>query len=385
MYDELLLVPGPTGLSSRVLKALARPQISHFSSEFVNSFSETLELTKYLFQTHDAQPYILAGSGTLGMESIVTSFLESGDRVLVLDTGPFGERFAIIASVCGAKVDVIKAEFGRVPSLEEVEKKLSEENYKAIFLTHVDTGSTVMNNVKGIVEIAKKYGVSSIVDSVCGVGGMELLFDNWGIDIALAGSQKAIAAPPGLSLIVASKKALEMMNSRKTPIRSFYMDLTRWTKYMLDPSIYVATPAVNLSLALREALLEIKEEGLEKRWTRHRIIAEGIRAGIEKLELKFVAEEEHRADTVTGFYITNKKAGELHSMLKREYRIEVAKGLKELRDSMLRIGHFGNISGNDVVATIAALETSCNFLGLTSKRGAVDVSLSHLEKLISRP
>lgn len=131
--------------------------------------------------------------------------------------------------------------------------------------THVDTGSIVANNVEGIVEIAKKHGVISVVDSVCGVGGMEFLFDDWGIDIALTGSQKAVATPPGLSMIVVSKRALEMMNNRRTPIRSFYMDLTRWTKYMVDPSIYVATPAVNLTLALREALLEIKEEGLEKR------------------------------------------------------------------------------------------------------------------------
>jgi alanine-glyoxylate transaminase/serine-glyoxylate transaminase/serine-pyruvate transaminase len=381
MKDELLLIPGPTMLSTKVLNSLSQPQKGHGDPDFVKTYLEALELTKYLFQTKEGFPYILTGSGTLMMESVVASLIEPNEKVLVIDTGHFGERFGIIANIHGAKVDIIKPEFGRAPNLKEIDKKLSYNDYKAIFVTHVDTATSVINSIKDIAAIAKNHGVLSVVDSVCGVGGVELRFDEWGLDIALTGSQKAIAAPPGLSLAVVSKKALDVMTNRKVPISSYYMDLLRWKKVMENPSSYLATPAVNLIMALREALVELKEEGLEKRWLRHKIIAEAIRAGINALEFKFVAEAGHRADTITAFYVPDKKSGELHARLKNQFNIQLAKGLYEYKDLMLRIGHFGIISTNDTIAFVAALEVASNDLGLTNSKGAVDEALKYLEKL----
>jgi len=381
MKEELLLIPGPTMLSAKVLNSLSQPQKGHVDPEFVKTYLEALELTKYLFQTKEGSPYILTGSGTLMMESVVVSLLEPDDKVLVIDTGHFGERFGIIASIHDAKVDVVKPEFGRAPRLEEIDKKLSYSNYKALFVTHVDTATSVINSIKDIAAVAKNHGVLSVVDSVCGVGGVELLFDEWGIDIALTGSQKAIAAPPGLSLAVISKKALDKMANRKVPIRSYYMDLLRWKRIMEDPSLYLATPAVNLIVALREALVELKEEGLERRWFRHKIIAEAIRASIDALGFKFVAEVGHRGDTITAFYVPDNRAGELHAKLKGQFNIQLAKGLYEHKDSMLRIGHFGVISMNDAIAFAGALEVTSNDLGLTNKKGAVGEALKQLEKL----
>jgi len=381
MKEELLFIPGPTMLSARVLNAMSRPQQGHLDPSFVKTFSEALELTKYLFQTKEGLPYILTGSGTLMMEAVIVSLLEPDDRVLVIDTGHFGERFGTIAGIHGASVDVIKPELGRTPTLDELERKLSSSKYKALFVTHVDTATGVVNSIKEVASTAKKYDVLSVVDSVCGVGGIELLFDEWSVDVALTGSQKAIAAPPGLSLAVLSKKAFEVMNSRKVPIRSYYMDLLRWKKVMENPGIYIATPAVNLINALKEALSEVREEGLEKRWLRHRIIAEGIRAGIDALGFRFVAEAGHRADTITAFYVPDNRAGELHARLKSQFNIQLAKGLYEYRDMMLRIGHFGIISANDAVALVAALEIASNDLGLTNKKGTVDEAMKYLEKL----
>jgi alanine-glyoxylate transaminase/serine-glyoxylate transaminase/serine-pyruvate transaminase len=381
MGEELLLIPGPTMLSSKVLSALSQPQRNHVDPEFVKIYSEALELTKYLFQTKEGFPYILTGSATLMMESIVVSLLEPGDRVLVIDTGHFGERFGTIAGIHQAKVDVVKPELGRVPSLEEIDEKLSHSDYKALFVTHVDTAVGVINSIKDVAAIAKSHGVLSVVDSVSGVGGVELCFDDWGIDVALTGSQKAIAAPPGLSLSVVSKKALEVMVNRKVPIQSYYMNLLRWKKIMENPILYLATPAVNLIVALREALIELKGEGLEKRWLRHKMVANAIRAGVEALGFRIVAEEGHRADTVTAFYVPNNRAGDLNARLKEQFNIQLAKGLYEHRDSMLRVGHFGIISANDAISFTAALEVAGNSLGLTDKKGAVDEALKYLEKL----
>jgi len=381
MKDELLLIPGPTMLSTKVLNSLSQPQKSHGDPDFVKTYLEALELTKYLFQTKEGFPYILTGSGTLMMESVVASLIEPNDKVLVIDTGHFGERFGIIANIHGAKVDIIKPEFGRAPNLKEIDKKLSYNDYKAIFVTHVDTATSVINSIKDIAAIAKNHGVLSVVDSVCGVGGVELRFDEWGLDIALTGSQKAIAAPPGLSLAVVSKKGLDKMTNRKVPIQSYYMDLLRWKKIMENPSLYLATPAVNLIIALKEALVELKEEGLEMRWLRHKIIAEAIRASIDALEFKLVAEVDHRADTLTAFYVKDKRAGELHAKLKGKFNIQLAKGLYAYKDLMLRIGHFGNISVNDVIVFTAGLEVASNDLGLTNKKGAINEALNQLEKL----
>jgi aspartate aminotransferase-like enzyme len=159
------------------------------------------------------------------------------------------------------------------------------------------------------------------------------------------------------------------------------MDLLRWKKIMENPSLYLATPAVNLIIALKEALVELKEEGLEMRWLRHKIIAEAIRASIDALEFKLVAEVDHRADTLTAFYVKDKRAGELHAKLKGKFNIQLAKGLYAYKDLMLRIGHFGNISVNDVIVFTAGLEVASNDLGLTNKKGAINEALNQLEKL----
>jgi len=381
MKEELLLIPGPTMLSSRVLNVMGLPQLGHLDPGFVKTYSEALELTKYLFQSREGLPYILTGSGTLMMEAVVVSLIEPDDRVLVVDTGHFGERFGTIAGIHGARVDFVKPELGRSPSFQEIVAKLSCADYQALFVTHVDTATGVVNSVADMASAARRHGVLTVVDSVCGVGGIELLFDQWGIDVALNASQKAIAAPPGLSLAVVSKKAFDVMSNRKTPIRSYYMDLLRWRKVMENPSVYVATPAVNLIVALKEALSELREEGLERRLLRHRIIADGIRAGIEALGFKIVAEQGCRANTVTAFYVPDKKAGELHARLKSQFNIQLAKGLYEYRDLMLRVGHFGTISANDAVSFVAALEVASNDLGLASKRGAVEQALRCLEQL----
>lgn len=370
MKDELLLIPGPTQLSSRVREALGKPQVSHQSPEFFEAFSELLELTKFVFKTRIGYPYVLTGSGSLAMEAAVVSLLEPNDKVLVLDTGHFGSRFGTMAEIQGCAVMTLRFDFGKHADVGKVEEALSNESYKAVFMTHVDTSTTICNPIRDLCKVARRYGAVSVVDSVCGLGGAELEFDEWGIDIALTGSQKALAGPPGLSLLSVSKAAMEFMETRRTLIPSYYLSLLRWKKVMDDVKYYLATPAVNLFLALREAMREIKEEGLERRLERHKIIAQAFRAGIEAMAMGFVAEEGYRADTVTGIYAPGERSGEIQSILRSRFQIHMARGLYENRERIVRVAHFGNITSTQILSTLSALELTLRSMGLDVKLGS---------------
>jgi alanine-glyoxylate transaminase/serine-glyoxylate transaminase/serine-pyruvate transaminase len=210
-----------------------------------------------------------------------------------------------------------------------------------VLITHVDTSSSVINPVKELVEECAKAGVLSVVDSVCAIGGVPLDFDRLGADIVFTASQKALAAAPGAVLIAASPKAIEHMEKRKAPIESYYMNLLRWKPIMDDPRMYLATPATQVLLGLREAMLEVKEEGIENRWARHSKLGEITRSRVEEWGQKFVAEEGHRANTVTSFWVDKNNAGDIQGKLEREHNIMIARGIYDDRDRMLRIGHFG--------------------------------------------
>ena len=381
LIDDLLLVPGPTNLSARVREIMSKPQMSHSSAGFVESFQELLNLTRYVFASEKGNPFVITGSGTIGMEASVVSLLEPNDSVLVLDTGHFGNRFALMTEAVGCRTDVKKYETGRHAQPDDVEEMLSEGDYKAVFLSHVDTSTTIVNPIEEIVAVVKKYGAYAIVDSVCGLAGMKLNFDRLNADIVLTGSQKAIAAPPGAVLLSVSNQAIHAMENRKTKIPSFYFDLTRWKTVMDDPSIYLATPAVQIMMALKEAIQIVKEEGLERRWRRHHIIAEAFRSGLDKLGLGFVAEEGYRADTVTGFYIPEGKAAEVQSYMNK-HGVILAGGLGTLKGKILRLGHFGNICPRDISGALTVLEMALRNVGHTVKLGsAVEAASIHLENL----
>ncbi len=335
---------------------MARPQQSHVAPEFYNAFKESLELSRRVFGNTTGLQFIITGSGTIGMETAVVSLLEAGDKILAVETGYFGQRFATLAEIHGCKVESIKTDLGKKVDPDVLRKKLKANQFKAVLFTHIDTSTSVMNDVLEISKIAKDNDALVVCDSVCGVGGAPLVFDTLGADVVLTGSQKAIAAPPGAALLAVSMRAMEIMDTRKTPIRSYYMNLLRWKPVMDDPKIYLCTPAVQVILGLHEALLQIKEEGLENRWRRHALISEAIRAGLESLDLLLVPDAASRSPTVTAFYVPDGRAGEVQEILRSDYGIHLARGFGEFKDTMLRIGHFGNISPSDALAFLGSLE-----------------------------
>jgi aspartate aminotransferase-like enzyme len=343
--------------------------LSHVSREFVEAFREALDLTKNLFLT-EGKPFVLAGSGTLGMEATIANIVEPGDRALCVENGFFGEKFKDIVKAHGGEADQLTFEWGEPVDVGLVREKLEEKPYKALTVEHVDTSTGIANPIDRIGEAVKDYDTLYVVDTVCGVGAMPLKTDEWNIDVCLTGSQKAIAAPPGLTLLTFNENAWRAVEGRRTPVRSYYADLKRWLPVMEDPSKYFATPSVTLILALREALRIVMEEGLEKRWTRHRAIAEAVRHGVQSIGLENFPREDYRANTLTVPKTPQSIAEqELRKRMSERYKVIIAGGLGKLAGKTSRIGHMGCVTANDVVATLSALEMSLMSLGYPLEPG----------------
>ncbi len=203
----LLMIPGPIEFEPAVLAAMGAPTTSHVAPNFIEAFGQALEKTRKVFLSDDGQPFVLAGSGTLAMDTAVANVIEPGDKALVVNTGFFSDRMAAILERYGAQVTHVKAPVGGRPSIEEVEAALKQDHFKVMTITHVDTSTAVITDVKALAQLAQQYGALSLVDGVCSVAGEELRMSEWGVDVALTASQKAISVPPGLALVVASPRA----------------------------------------------------------------------------------------------------------------------------------------------------------------------------------
>jgi len=367
---ELLMIPGPTNVDPAVLRALSKPTLSHTDPEFVKIFKESLNNLKKVFMTHN-EAFVIAGSGTLALEMAIANIIEPGDKILNTVSGFFGQYFVEISKAHGALPKVLEAPWGKSIKPDQVKNALKEGDYKAVTVTHVETSTGVMNPIKEIGEIVKEYSNAFyIVDAVCSLGGMEVRVDDWNIDVCASGSQKCIGVPPGLALLSVSDEVLKFLEKRKSPVKFWYGDFRNWLPVMRDPSRYFATPPVNMIYALSEALKVVLGEGLEERFRRHHILAEAFRAAMDALNLKLVADREYVADTVTAvYYPKNIEDNAFRSEMRRR-GIVVASTLGPLKGKGFRVGHMGNVSQNDIMSTIAAIEATLRNMGYQFNYGA---------------
>ncbi len=285
----LLMIPGPIEFEPAVLAALGAPTTSHVAPDFIEEFGQALTKLRQVWLSDDGQPFVLAGSGTLAMDSAVANLIEPGDKALVVNTGFFSDRMGAIMERYGAQVTHVRAPLGGRPSLEDVENALKQGPFKVMSITHVDTSTAVLTDVQALAKLAQQYGALCVVDGVCSIGGEEFRMSEWGVDVALTASQKAISVPPGLALLVASPRAMAAFKARKTPVASYYADWASWLPVMeayeaRKPS-YFGTPAVNLVFALNVSLTQILAEGLEARFKRHRALGAAAQAAFRALEL----------------------------------------------------------------------------------------------------
>lgn len=373
MTERLLMIPGPIEMDPAVLAALARKTISHVDPGFIETFGRALERVRGVFLAPSAQPFVVAGTGTLAMELAAQSLVEPGDAVLVVDTGVFSERMASLLERIGANVTRFSPPLGSGPDLGELERALASGMFRAVTVTHVDTSTGVRAPVREVAALARAHGVISIVDGVCSVGGEELRQDAWGVDVALTASQKALGTPPGLAVLALSANAMERYRARKQRVPSLYLDLGEWLPimqaYEARKPAYFATPAVNLVSALDVSLGQLLLEGMDVRVARHARMADAFRAGIAALGLSLVAQQGAQSSTISAIYFPAGVDGSLVPAI-REEGVVVAGGLlAAIKAQYFRVGHMGLTGASEILTTLAAIERALARVGAKVELG----------------
>ncbi len=376
MIDETLtMIPGPTPVHARILGALARPTTSHVAPSFVEEFRQALAGFRALCQSESAQPFIVAGGGTLAMEIALVNLVAPGEKLLVVSHGYFGDRFGDLAASFGIEAEVMKSEWGKAVSPADVAARLAAGSYAAVTVSHVDTSTGTLAPVEAYVEILRGRPELFILDGVCATGGVDERFDEWGVDVLLTGPQKAIGAPPGLALCLFSERAMARRKGRSS-VPAYYADVMRWLPVMQDPGKYFSTPCVNEIVALAEALRMLHAEGLPARFARHGRIALAVRAGLDALGLKPFTDTACRADTLSVVLLPE---GVSDAAFRKEVAsrgVVVAGGLGPIAGKAFRLGHMGNINAAEVVAALGAIEGSLAALGIPVTPGAAVAAAS---------
>lgn len=351
------MIPGSTIQDPSVLRAMCRQSDSHLSLEWAKKFKSVLDDLKRILLT-SGEGFVFAGSGTLSQEAGLGSLIEPGDSVLCLNNGYFSGRFADIAKRYGAKIEVLQVEWGKAVKPEEVRKALRGKRFKAVTAAHVETSTGVAIPIREIAEVVRDSGSFLVVDTIASFGGMELRTDDWGLDVVCSCSQKCIGVPPGLVLIGAGKRAVEFLQQRESDVPAFYADLKNWLPCMIDPAKYHATPPINLIYALGQACKLILEEGLETRITRHRKLAEAFREAMKALGLRLVPELGFEADTITATYYPQGVDDAAFRSEVEKNGVIIARGFGPLEGKIFRVGHMGQVTSADLMATIGAIERS---------------------------
>ena len=370
-----LMIPGPIEFTDEVMAEMSKPTPSHVDPAFVEIFGQALEDLRSVFLAGpDYQPFVLAGSGTLAMDSAVANLVEPGDLVLVVDTGYFSQRMADIVRRYGGEVTVLSAAPGETISPDQLRAALDQDAYELVTITHVDTSTGVLTDVKGLSAVAKDQGALVIVDGVCAAAAEEMRQADWGVDVYLTASQKAIGTPPGLGLLVASPLALARWQGRTTPVGSYYSDWGYWRPimqaYEARKASYFATPAVNLVMALGVSLRQLLDEGIENVFARHVRLSDAGKAGIEAMGLGQVpTDRAHAAHTLTcPRYPEGVDAGFLKAV--RANGAILAGGLHPaIKGEYFRIGHMGAASRGDVLIALGAVEAGLRQAGYAVEPG----------------
>src|SRR4030065_944077 len=357
----LLFAPGPTPIPPNVLLAMAEPIIHHRAPAYVKVLEEVREGLKYVFQTKN-ELLIFASSGTGAMEGSVTNTLCAGDKVIVVEGGKFGERWANICQAYGVKARVFPVEWGQAIDPALIGQALQEDPaVKAVFLQATETSTGVLYPVKEIAAIVSRYpGTIMVVDAISHLGAVELPMDEWKLDIVVAGSQKALMLPPGLPFAALSDKAWELVG--KSTLPKFYFDFQKELKNIKqNQSAY--TPAVSLVIGLAESLRKIRTEGLENVFARHARLAKATREAMLALGLKLYAATAY-SNAVTAVVAPPGVDGQkVVKVLREKHNLTIAGGQDRAKGKIFRIAHLGFVDKFDVLMGVAAVEVALQELG----------------------
>ena len=356
-----LMGPGPSDVSPRVLSALARPTIGHLDPTFVVMMDEVKSLLQYAFQTKNAFTIALSAPGSAGMEACFVNLVTADDTVVVCRNGVFGGRMIENVQRIGAKAVILDNAWGRSVDpqmLEDTLKKHPKANFVAF--VHAETSTGVLSDAKTLCQIAKKYNCLTIVDAVTSLGGVELNVDEWGIDAVYSGSQKCLSCVPGLSPISFSDQAVDVVQSRKKAVPSWFLDQSLVMAYWSGEGkrSYHHTAPVNSLYALHESLLILQQEGLVNSWVRHQLKHQKLAQGFAELGIEFIVPETERLPQLNLVNIPQGLNDEKsRKFLLDEYNLEIGAGLGMFAGNAWRIGLMGYSARNENVALcLAALK-----------------------------
>lgn len=364
---NLLRIPGPTPVPPSVERAISKPMIGHRGPEAKELIQSIKPRLKKVFGTEE-DILMIAGSGTAGLETAAVNVADSGDEVLVLVSGSFGERFAQICESLDLTTHRLDYEWGSPVNAEDVGEFLqNNQNIKAVFMTQSETSTGIQNPIAEVSEVVHENSDALVVvDGVSCVGGVVTEMDEWGVDVLVTGSQKAMMLPPGLTFIGVSERAWEVIDANES--RRFYFDLRKYRDNLAKDTTPF-TPAVSLLFGLDEALNLLEAEGLENVYDRHLLMMEMTRAAMRALDLPLLTEDAYAAPTVTAVKPENFEADELRSVLKEQFNLSLAGGQQQLSGKIFRIGHMGYCSPADVLQIISLIEIGLRELGIEVELG----------------
>ena len=372
---RILLGPGPSNVSPRVLQAMMQPMIGYMDPDFMLIMDETRDLISRVYGGEDANTLAISGTGSAGMEAGLSSLLEPGDAVIMCIYGFFCERMVEMATRLGANVIPLRADWGAPFPEEMLEAELKRHpNIKMVTAIHAETSTGVRQPLEGLSQIAKAHDALFMVDAVTSLGGNEMEFDAWNIDYAYSATQKCLGCPPGMSPVALSHAAHDAIRRRKQKPLSWYLDLSLLGNYWGwdERRVYHHTIPVSMVLALREGLRQALEEGLPQRYARHARNAAALAAGLAALGLECIVPAEHRLAQITVVRIPDGvDDAQMRARLLREHGIEIGGGLGEFAGKVWRIGLMGESSKAEyVLALLAALESILPDAGYEVAQGA---------------
>lgn len=360
--ERILLGPGPSPVSQRVLRALAAPTLGHLDPQYLAIMDHTCELLRQVFQTRNALTFPVSGTGMAGMECVATNLIEPGDEVIVCVKGVFGARMKDVMERCGAVVHALEIPWGEVFAKEQIAEALARHpRTRLVGIVHAETSTGAHQPLEGLAELIHGHGALLVVDAVTSLAGHELYVDDWGIDAIYSGTQKCLSCPPGLSPVSFGERALTRMDARKIKPQSWYLDVSMLRKYYTGGGgggrVYHHTAPVNMTYALHEALTMVMEEGLAARWARHAEMHRRLRAGLEKLGISYIPKHSLHTLNCLNIPAGADDAGVRRRLLE-EYGIEIGSGLGPMAGKAWRIGLMGyGATVRNVDLVLAALRT----------------------------
>lgn len=371
--DRVLMGPGPSDVPARTLQAMSAPCIGHLDPYFLSLMNQTQDLLRHLFQTENSLTIPVSGTGSAGMEACFVNLVEPDDQVVVCVNGVFGTRMADIVRRIGGRLLLVESEWGRAIEPAVVEDVVRGQHPKVLAVVHAETSTGVCQPLEELAAIAHAAGALFVVDTVTSLGGMEIALDRMEIDAAYSGTQKCISGPPGLAPISFGPAAVAALDRRKSPVVSWYLDMSMVRDYWGTDRKYHHTAPINMIYGLREALRQIAEEGLDQRFERHRLNHKALVAGLETMGLSMLVPKAIRLPMLNAVLIPEGVNDlRVRSALLKDFGIEIGGGLGAFAGRVWRIGLMGHsCRRRNVFLFLAALETVLKAEGFRARPGAL--------------